>query len=52
MPTSVLNSVLTVGYHVTNYYYNKSVLVENTLILKLKITITVKNISSDTKMDK
>lgn len=36
--------VLTVGIHITNSYYNKTVIVKHTLTLKLQITITTHTI--------
>jgi len=38
-----------VGSHITDYYYNKIVVVKNTVILELKIIIGFKNIISDTQ---
>ena len=44
--------VLIVGIHITYSYYNNTAIVKHTLTLKLHSTIRVKNINSDTKMDK
>jgi len=45
----LIRCVFTVGSHITNCYYSETVIVENALLLKLKIAIRVKNITSDTK---
>jgi len=51
-PHKYICCVLTVGIHITNSYYNKTVIVEHTSTLTLQIPIRVKTISSDTRMDK
>jgi len=40
-----------VEYYITSYYYNKIVIVKH-IKIKINITIRVKNITYDTKIDK